>query len=200
MIFNYKYDTALWFILEADKKNRKDIIKLINELPSDLLEKIKKSIEEAKDYVSGDKIPDGVYDIVECEDNIFYYYTLNPAFGLSISKCKHDGENKEELFNIFLSPVDINCIESLDNYDDEFLGTLANNLRNYKDGKVVDSYDCIEREYEILKTPLGYCVLYTKELFYGEVDFPILKLVNIYGLPSDVTIEKINNMGLRLFK
>lgn len=199
MIFSEEYDAALWYILKADKKNRKKLVDFIKGLPSELVSDIKKTIEEMKEYSKNGKKCERIYKNMECGD-IVYHYSLDPFFGLDITKAKKDGKIEKELFDLSLLPVNVNNIKLLDNFEEEWIGNIAYNFRNYMGDNRISSFECDEREYAIIKTPIGYCSAYRLELFDGEITFPIFNLINLDSLPGDVTMESIDKMSLRLFR
>lgn len=58
-MFHKEIDKALWLILESDISNRQDIVTLLNLIPKDLLEEIKRKLElNNESYVEGNKLLD----------------------------------------------------------------------------------------------------------------------------------------------
>ena len=50
MIFNDDYDASLWCIVKGDKKNRKQLVQFLRELPEELIWKIRETLAKADRY------------------------------------------------------------------------------------------------------------------------------------------------------
>lgn len=70
MIFDVEYDNSLYIILSSDIKNRENIAKIIYNMPKEVLEKIRKCLDENK-YINEYKCAK------RDESNNIYIYVIN---------------------------------------------------------------------------------------------------------------------------
>ena len=183
MIFDEDYDTALWFILKADKKNRKDIVKFLLGMPEEFVENVRVAIERArknKEYELKD-VPSNFYNVV-CDDNPSYFYNfqMSEDNGLRITKEYYDGEHLDDIFELLLFPVSVEAAKELENFEEEWLGTVTYDIKTkHVEGSTTGLIQCKESEYNIHKTPLGHVVSYSREILNGSRDISIVKPVRL---------------------
>ena len=73
MIFDRGYDASLWYIVKADRKNRKEISDFIKEIPEELLENIRIAINKPKNgkfHLDGET--SDFYRCVSKNDTLFW--------------------------------------------------------------------------------------------------------------------------------
>ena len=184
MIFDEDYDTALWFILKADRKNRKEIVKFLLEMPAELVDNIRIAIERArtkKEY-NLPNVPSNFYNVV-CKDNpeYFYNFQIDDDDGLSITKEYYDGTHLDDVFELLLYPVSVEAAKELENFEEEWLGTVTYDIetKHSGDDMIGGTVICKESEYNIRKTPLGHVVSYSREILGGNREISIYKPVRL---------------------
>jgi len=190
MIFGKEYDASLCYILKSNVMNRNEIIKFIEEIPDELIENIKKSIEDARHHYSYNERDKSIPTNVYCGDNVFHFL-LRPDFGLEIIKAYEKEDKLQVLFELTLIPVDLEYLKKFELFEDEWIGNVTNNFRMYN-----TEFD--DKEYNIIRTPFGYGVFYNVILF-NKLPFPIYRPIDI-EFSEDITKDDISKMRLRLFK
>ena len=182
MLFEEDYDTALWLILKADKKNRKDITRFLLDMPGQVVDNIRAEIERVKNKEpEPSERPSDYYNVVCDKDpNYFYNFQVDDADRcLRISKEYYDGEHLEDVFELMLFPVGVEYAKLLENFEEEWLGTFTYNIKTqHSDKEGSRLVDCKESEYNIHKTPIGHFVSYSREIL-GEHEISIYKPVRL---------------------
>jgi len=200
MIFDKDYDASLWYILRADRRNRKEIAEFIKGIPEKLLDNIRASIKnlDKKEFCFDGETSD-FYSCASANDpSIYYYFQIDEDNALTITKALYDGNIEEELFQLMLFPVSPDCAKNLENFEEEWLGTVTNNIKTEHISNDIGLMECNESEYNIYNTPLGHFVSYSRELFNGNSEIAIFKPVNLRKVPKD--INKENLLSKRLNK
>ena len=192
MIFGKDYDTSLWFIMKADKKNRKEILEFIKDIPKELIENIRISLQKVKDkeFKFGEEPDTFYYKESEDDPRIYFDFEIDDYDKcLTISKNYCDGKTTDELFEIMLYPISREYIkECMDNFEDEWLGTITYEIKTIHLSDKVGITEENEREYNIYKTPFGNIVSYTKQIGKSEREVNIFK--PIFGtIPDDIEIK-----------
>lgn len=200
MIFSKDYDASLWYIVKADRKNRKEITSFIKEIPEKLLENIRVSIEKiAKNEFDFDG---ETSDFFRCasknEPRTYYYFQIDEDACLTITKAFYDGINEDDLFELMLYPISPEYAKELENFEDEWIGTVTNNIRTTHIDDKVGLIDCNENEYNIYNTPFGHFVEYSREIFNGKKTVTFYKPINLKKIPEDISKENILCKKLKL--
>jgi hypothetical protein len=193
MIFDKDYDASLWFILKSDAKNRKEIVEFIKEIPEELLEKIKESINKAKKEEFD--FQDEFLDYYSCQSkndpHISFYFQLDEDNALTLIKSHTDENTKEDLFELVLFPINKDFVKMLDFFEGEWLGTITNNIKTNRIDEKVGLIECDENEYNIYNTPIGNFISYSRRIFDGKYAFSIYKPVSLRRVPEDIEKTKI---------
>ena len=184
MIFDKDYDAALWYIVKVDKKNRKEITDFVKEIPDKLLENIRVSIQKFKDgeYNSNDEKLDYYRCNSDNDPRVNYYFQIDDDECLTIKKSFND----DNIFELMLFPIGPERVKYLDNFEEEWVGCVTNNIKTTHLGNQCELINCKEREYNIYKTPIGYFVEYNREILNGKKDIGIYKPINIKEMPKDI--------------
>ncbi len=193
MIFDRDYDASLWYIVKADRKNRKEISDFIKEIPEKLLENIRLAIKKLK---NGEFHFDGqTSDFYRCvsknDPRVFYYFQIDDDECLTITKSLYDGVNEDDLFELMLFPVSPEYANELENFEEEWIGTVTNNIKTTHYSESAGLIDCNESEYNIYNTPFGHFVGYSREIFHGKRDIGIYKPISLRRMPNDINRENI---------
>ena len=193
MIFDRDYDASLWYIVKADRKNRKEISDFIKEIPEKLLENIRLAIKKLK---NGEFHFDGqISDFYRCvsknDPRVFYYFQIDEDECLTITKSLYDGVNEDDLFELMLFQVSPEYANELENFEEEWIGTVTNNIKTTHYSESAGLIDCNESEYNIYNTPFGHFVGYSREIFHGKRDIGIYKPINLRRMPNDINRENI---------
>lgn len=193
MIFDKDYDASLWYIVKADRKNRKEISDFIKEIPEKLLENIRLSINKLK---NGEFHFDGeTSDFYRCfsknNPRVCYYFQIDDAECLTITKSLYDEANEDDLFELMLFPVSPEYVNELENFEEDWIGTLTSNIKTTHYSNKASLIDCSESEYYIYNTPFGHFVGYNREIFHGKRDIAIFKPISLRRMPNDISREKI---------
>ena len=193
MIFDRDYDASLWYIVKADKKNRKEISDFIKEIPEKLLENIRLAIKKSK---NGEFDFDGeTSDFYRCvsknEPRVYYYFQIDEDGCLTITKSLYDGVNEDDLFELMLFPISPEYANELENFEEEWIGTVTNNIKTTHINDKFDLIDCNESEYNIYNTPFGHFVGYSREIFHGKRDIGIYKPISLRRMPKDINKDNI---------
>lgn len=193
MIFDKDYDASLWCIVKADRKNRKEIMDFINEIPEELLENIRISIEKLK---KGEFIFDGeTSDFYRCiskkQPRIFYYFQLDEDECLTIIKSYYDGYNEDELFELEINPIKPEYFIKIGMFEEEYIGTLTNNIQTTHFDNKYGLIDCTENEYTLYKTPIGHFIAYGKEIPNSEKVVTMIKPISLKRMPEDISKDNI---------
>ncbi len=199
MLFDKDYDASLWFILKSDKKNRKEIISFLKDMPGVFLERIRESIDKIKrnefDYDCED------YDYFECtsrsDSNLIYYFQIDKDNALTITQTYKNESSNEDLFELMIFPVDLESVKKIGYYEGEWLGTITNNLKTKRIADNTELIDCNENEYNIYNTPIGCFISYSRELFDGKKTLTIYKPLSTKKIPEDIEKERMFSKRLR---
>ena len=193
MIFDRDYDASLWYIVKADRKNRKEISDFIKEIPEVLLENIRLAIKKLKNgefYINGE-----TSNFYRCASNnnpmIYYYFQIDEAKCLTITKSLYDGVNEDDLFELMLFPVSPEYANKLENFEEELIGAVTNNIKITHYSDKASLIDCNESEYNIYNTPFGHFIGYSREIFHGKRDVGIYKPISLRRMPNDIDRENI---------
>lgn len=183
MIFDKDFDRTLWMILSADKKNRNRITEFIRSIPSELYQKIQKSISVYKEYESSERFDSGYLDETllsgnyETHDRILYWYELDDDFGsLELGYSVYNGEKYEEAFELTLEPYN----NKIEYFEDECIGNL-----DYDITESGYTSTCNEIEYNMVKTPFGIFVVSMLEDKNDKEKLGINR-VNLRNMPDEM--------------
>ena len=193
MIFDRDYDASLWYIVKADRKNRKEIAAFIKEMPEELLENIRVAIEKLKKekfHFDGE-----TSDFYRCacknDPRIYYYFQIDEDQCLTITKALYDGVNEDDLFELMLFPISPEYAKELENFEEEWIGTVTNNIKTTHYSDTAGLIDCNESEYNIYNTPFGHFIGYSREIFNGKRDISIYKPISLRKMPKDINKDNI---------
>ena len=202
MIFGKDYDASLWYIVKADRKNRKEIVKFIKEIPEQLLKNIRISIEklDRKEFDFDGETSDFYSCASNNDSKIYFYFQIDEDGALTITKSLYDSSIEDELFELMLFPVNPEYVKQLENFEEEWLGTVTNNIKTTHTGENVGLIDCNESEYNIYNTPFGHFVGYNREILNGKTEISIYKPVNSRKIPKDINKENLLVKRLKLEK
>lgn len=193
MIFDRDYDASLWYIVKADRKNRKKISDFIKEIPEKLLENIRIAIKKLKngEFHFDEETSDFYRCVSKNNPRVYYYFQIDEDECLTITKSLYDGVNDDDLFELMLFPVSQEYANELENFEEEWIGTVTNNIKTTHIDDKVGLIDCNESEYNIYNTPFGHFVGYSREIFHGKRDINIYKPISLRRMPDDIKRENI---------
>ena len=159
----------------------------------ELLENIRVSIERLKNgEFHFDEETTGVNRCASKEDpSIYYCYEISGDESLIITKLLRNGTKLDELFELMLFPISPEDAKEMENFEEEWIGTVTNNIKTTHINDNFSEIDCNESEYNIYNTPIGHFVGYTREIFNGRRDIVIYKPVSLRRLPEDISKDNI---------
>lgn len=198
MIIDKQYDASLWYMVKAGGKNRKRILKFLRELPDELVQKIRASIEELRNTPEGEERTEKrMYGSMSDRSNPNVYYNYNLIGlddGLAISKTLDTKDGPVDLFDIILYPLDLEQVKGYDRIAEpyeEWLGTVVYELKNRKVGDLSKVGRERESEYNLLGGAGGpTSVEYNIQLF-ERFDFGINRPASLDNVPDDITWTKL---------
>lgn len=188
MIFDKDlYDRSLWLMLKTDKKNREKIIKFVRSIPRELREQIKKSI-----YIYKEKIKDNdeLFDVdddrlsgnIENSRHVLYWYNISSLDGsLSLGYSFLNEDKYYDAFEMKLIPYD--DLYQLKYFDDEWIGTI-----DYDITTTESMTTCNEKEYNIVRTPLGDFVIAMLEDRSDRNKYEISR-INLKKMPEEMFLK-----------
>ena len=182
MIFDENYDRSLWYILKADRKDRKELVDFIKELPEEFLSMIRSAIEEEKKGEVKD-----ISNRYISKNNPNAYYDFDLDYGLTITTGIFDGEMEEDKFEILLFPTTLEEIDEMGYTNKLIVGTITD-ITNLDDEEIEE----IEREYALYHFPIGYYVSHAHEIIKGKSELVLFRRVNNKRIPKDITKENIS--------
>ena len=193
MIFDEAYDTALWFIVRADKKNRKEIIEFLKEMPESLCGNIREAISQYRSskLEMDSQIDDFFHAVSDKNPREFYYFQMDEDGALTIRKEYYDGRTCDDLFELTLYPVSKEYAEKMGCFYSESLGSITDYSNTEWFSDTVGSATCDEREYNLCNTPLGHFVSYGKEICKGDRMISVFKPVSLRKVPRDITLKNL---------
>ena len=193
MIFDRDYDASLWYIVKADRKNRKELAAFIKEIPETLLENIRVAIEKLKkeEFHFDGETSDFYICVSKNDPRIYYYFQIDEDQCLTITKALYDGVNVDDIFELMLFPISPEYAKELENFEEEWIGTVTNNIKTTHYSDTVGLIDCNESEYNIYNTPFGHFIGYSREIFNGKRDIGIYKPINLKKMPNDINKDNI---------
>ena len=193
MIFDKGYDISLWSILSADKKNRTEIIEFIKSIPQELLIKIRDGILQFKIHEQSKSDEEfDLYDSVDVDEETCFSFQLTGDGALTLSKDVTDKNDCDLPYNPVFELVleDCSCCldkEYFENFDDELLGTVLSDIKTTK-----NLMTCDEREYHLIKTPVGYLVAYNRE---DALIFKVFgKFINLSKMQNDLNVGDLDKI------
>lgn len=193
MIIHKGYDVALWCILSADKKNRPKIVEFIKSIPQELLTKINDGILQLKKHEQNesDKGFD-LYDSVDVDEDTCFSFQLTDDGTLRLSKNVRDKNDWNLPYDSVFEIVLLDCLCCLDkeyfqNFDEEWLGTIET------DTEVKSFFTCNEREYYLIKTPVGHLVAYNRENALIVKAFG--RFINLNKMPDDLNMSDLDKFN-----
>lgn len=196
MIIDKGYDIALWCILSADKKNRPKVVEFIKSIPQELFTKINNGILQLKKSEKSESYEEfDLYDSVDVDEDTCFSFQLTDDGTLWLSKDVRNKNDYNLPYNSVFEIVLLDCLCCLDkeyfeNFDEEWLGTVESNIKTTK-----NLITCNEREYNLVKTPVGYLVTYNRENALIVKAFG--KFINLNKMPDDLKINDLDNFSKR---
>ena len=183
MIFNDDYDASLWCIVKGDKKNRKQLVQFLRELPEELIWKIRETLAKADRYELEEVVS------FSCKNktytDVYYSFDFDPDDPyITIVKGIDDGKMVINLFELMLNPINK---EILKRYavKEEWLGTISNSVdTKYITDNMQETTE-LEREYMIRHLLIGYFV--SCEKYNDKRVSTHYKPIIIDRIPKDIT-------------
>lgn len=198
MIFDEKFDQSLWCIIKGDKKNRKQIVKFIKELPVEFIEMVREGIEKYRQIEDPYNSEEDIYNDYMVGDKVSYFFEIKRSGMENYLRLKKDilnGKFYDPIIMLELTDGGVKDISEWDNYDELDLGVSTTDIKY-----IFGLMKCNESQYSIVKTPIGNVVKYTHEYLGGLVTLPFGRFVNIKNMPNDITKENIDVKKLKLLK
>ncbi len=180
MIFNDEYDASLWCMIKADKKNRKELVDFLKEIPEELIINVRTAINKAQEEQFEDETFSERYI---SKDNPSIYYSYDVDFmNLTITKSIDDGKTEQDLFRLTLNPISL---------EDKFnwLGTISNVVNSEYISENMQVTDEIEREYTIHHLPVGYFVSYA--VYSDKRESKHYRPISLKKIPNDLNRQNI---------
>lgn len=194
MIIDKGYDVALWCILSADKKNRPKIVEFIKSIPQELLTKINDGILQLKKHEQSESNEEfDLYDSVDVDEDTCFSFQLTDDGTLRLSKDVRDKNDCNLPYNSVFEIILLDCLCCLDkeyfeNFDEEWLGTVESDIKTTK-----NLITCNEREYNLIKTPIGHLVTYNRENALIVKAFG--RFINLNKMPDDLNISDLDKFN-----
>ena len=193
MLFSKEFDSSLWFILKSDKKYRKEIMDILNNMPQELYKKIQDEIKKVELEHEDNQNDIDVFENAKGKNGYTYGFRLSYCCGAELNLFKGMW-NKESLETIF--SISLQELSEYKNRDfEEWLGNIDANITD------VDCvYSADETEYMLYSTPVFSTVIYSRDIQIDENKdkntLPRIKFVNGKGA-FDLTVEKLNQKTLK---
>ena len=208
MIFDIYYDKTLWAMASGYKGE--DIIKFIENIPEELIEKIKNILWLYRCYLVGNIEFDDIFsdeksklnDSVKTSGDMLYFYSLDlDAGSLDIGEAIVDGEIIYDTFQITLYPFRRKDYINIDNFSDYFLGDASfNYVEDVRDDDF-KLYDFDFMRFNLFKLPFGITILcsgeYASHYKDGKVERNRYSLVNIRKIPNNYNVSDLRNKLVR---
>ncbi len=198
MIFDEKFDQSLWCIIKGDKKNRKQIVKFIKELPVEFIEMVREGIEKYRQIEDPYNSEEDIYNDYMVGDKVSYFFEIKRSGMENYLRLKKDilnGKFYDPIIMLELNDGGVKDISEWDNFDELDLGVSTIDIKY-----IFGLMKCNESQYSIVKTPIGNVVKYTREYLGGLVTLPFGRFVNIKNMPNDIAKENIDVKKLKLLK
>lgn len=196
MILNKEYDMSLWLMLHSDKINRDIIANFISNIPEELYEEIKNSLnfymyafsrkdvnininEYTEKTLSGEVVTTG---------DMKYWYMINPQTGsLELGEAIIDGEFEYDTIQVTLFPVSDTKVMNMKNYTDCLIGEYIYNygLDDSDDLSVLD-FDLMT--YYLFKLPFGRAMLNCCDLDKNKY-----RLLNMEIIPCNYNVNDLES-------
>lgn len=193
MLFSKEFDSSLWFILNSDKKYRKEIMDILNNMPQELYKKIQDEIKKVELEYEDNQDDIEIFETAKGKNGYTYGFRLSYCCGseLSLFKGRWNKERLETIFSISLQEL----AEYKNRDFEEWLGNVDANITD-----VDDVYCADETEYMLYSTPALSTVIYSRNISIDEnkdkQTLPKIKFVNGKN-DLDLTIEKLNQKTLK---
>ncbi len=193
MIFDPRYDAALWYIVKADKLNREELKKFIKEIPESLLKNIRDAIAKfnRKEFVFDDQTSDYFHCVSKNDSRMYYYFQLDEDGALKIATEYYDGVSADDLFEIMLFPVGPEDVKQLPFFYDEWIGSVANVIRTTHYSELMSTTEENETEYNIYRTPFGYFVSGGRDFGDSDKDQVFYRPISLRKVPKDLNIDQL---------
>jgi len=204
MLFDEKFDQSLWCIVKGDKKNRKQIVEFIKELPVEFIEMVREGIEKYRQIEDPYSLEADIFNEYLVGDKVSYYFQIE-RFGmqnyLRLKKEILNGKFYDSVIELELNDGGVKDISEWDNFDELDLGVSTTDIKYKHFDKIGNGLmKCNESHYSIVKTPIGNVIKYSREYLGGLLTLPFGRFVNIKNMPNDITKENIDGKKLKLSK
>ena len=206
MIFDRYYDMTLWLMSSGKKKE--DIVRFIENIPEELLEKIQKTLLLYQGYLVGDReayMQDEEFQLsgsIKTTGDMLYWYSLNAETGaLDMGEGIDDGEEHYDTFQITLYPFKRKHYMNLENFEEHLLGDIS---YNFAEEMILDDIKLFDFDYmnfNLFRLPFGIMLLRSGEtsVYYknGKVEKNRYNFVSIRDIPKDYSISDLKNKHVR---
>ena len=151
MIIDNKYDMALWLIFSKDIENRELIIKFLEKMPKELIEKLQVSLKEGKKEVSEEEVV-----TVQISDKHSYWYSVDGHTGiLEMGRMFSLKTEKVECFHLILYPTSKAELDSMKCGESKPIGLVYNYFVEEKPHKKRRTFDFQLYSFNMYKNLLG---------------------------------------------
>ena len=134
-----------------------------------------------------------LYDSVDVDEDTCFSFQLTNEGTLRLSKNVIDKNDWNLPYNPVFEIILLDCLCCLDkeyfeNFDEEWLGTVESDIKTTKN---LITYN--EREYNLIKTPVGHLVTYNRENALIIKAFG--KFINLNKMPEDLNMSDLDKFN-----
>lgn len=207
MIFSNNYDRSLWLIVSGNKKDI--ILDFINNIPSELIAEIQKSLQLYQLYLHKNKgIPARSRERIDLNGkfqttgDMLYWYKIDSLTGaLRMGESISFEEEIYDKFQMTLYPLKKEYYKRLENLDECLLGDISYNFFNMYIAEDSTMIYSDTTDFNLIKLPFGTSLIYSREMKpniddSSKITFQIrngYNLVNVKRAPYDYNITRLNN-------
>ena len=185
-------DKSLLLILNADRKNRDRIIDFIKNIPDELILLINDRMKLYEEYKNtGEKKVAFLCGEYNTSDNLLYFFEIDTYFNeIDIGYKKSNGYIYEDVFKMCLSLDD--DLLFVDNFIKKNIGRIEYDIHIESIDGIYNKKNSSENVYNLVKTPLGYMVLYSKNNDRSIKHY--IQGIDVSNITDELNIDDVQNM------
>ena len=185
-------DKSLWLILSAERENRDKIIDFINSIPNELKLLIKDRMNLYEDYKkTGEKKLAYLCGEYNTQDDLLYFFEIDTYFKEIDMGCKKsNGYVYEDVFRLTLSLDDELLL--IRNFDKKYIGRIEYDIYTENVDGICSIKSSSENTYSLVKTPIGYMILYSRDDDKGVKKY--YQRIDVSNISEKLNMEDIQDI------
>ena len=193
MIIDKNIDKSLLLVLNAERENRDKIIGFINSIPDELKLLIKDRMKLYEDYKkNGEKNLAYLCGEYNTSDDLLYFFEIDTYFKeIDIGCMKSNGYVYEDVFGLTLSLDDELLL--IKNFDKKYVGRIEYDIYTENVDGICSIKSSSENTYNLVKTPLGYVVLCSRDNDKGVKKH--YQKIDVSGISEELHMEDIQELN-----